>query len=69
MKEIIEIVNLVETKLIEHVRIWVFTMQSDHPEGGLSMKILLSRECKTCATPRQNGCFMENTESLTAEGA
>ena len=40
MKEIIEIVNLVETKLIKHVRIWVFTMQSDHQEGGLSMNML-----------------------------
>ena len=68
-KEIVESVNFVETNLIKHVRIVIFTMQSDLYEGGLSMNILETREYKTCAIPRQNGCFMENTESLKATGA
>ena len=40
MKEIVESVNFVETNLIKHVRIVIFTMQSDLYEGGLSMNIL-----------------------------
>ena len=40
VKEIVESVNFVETILIKHVRIVVFTMQSDLYEGGLSMNIL-----------------------------
>ena len=40
MTEIVESVNFVETNLIKHVRIVIFTMQSDLYEGGLSMNIL-----------------------------
>ena len=40
VNQIFESVNFVETNLIKHVRIVIFTMQSDLYEGGLSMNIL-----------------------------